>query len=403
MSAGLSERFLEAARAALAEEGLDGWLLWELEGRNPLAVHLLGLPEEGLSRRTFVLVPRSGRPLALVHSIERQAFEGWGGRIEEYVGWEELEERLGVCLEGRDWVAMEVSERDGVPFVDSVPAGVVELVEGSGVRVVSSANLISKAYARWSETGYREHVRAGETLARTAREAFERAAGAASDGDSLREAELAGWILERLREEGLAGRGVIVAAGPNTSLPHYTPPERGSREIAGGDLLLLDLWGRTAGEPEAVFADQTWMGVLGPEPPPGVAEAWTAVREARDGAVSHIRERWEAGEPPAGAEVDRRAREILFAHGYREEVLHRTGHAMDRRNHGFGPNLDSVETRDDRPLLEGVGFSVEPGLYRRGEWGVRSEINVRMGPDGPEVTTPDVQAEPWTLPGRDGG
>lgn len=391
----LPRKVQERAADVLRQEGVDGWLLYDLEGRNRIASELLGMPE-GTTRRHFVLLRPGRSPVALTHRIERQSWEAWEGERREYVGWEEMEEELRRMLDGCDRVAMEVSEGDAVPFVDQVPAGVVELVEACGVRVVGSADLVSRTYAQWGERGYELHARAGGELARIAREAFRRAAEEAASGSPVTEHEVATRVEARMGEAGLGEGGVIVAGGPNSALPHYFPPAEGSRRLARGDVFLVDLWARVQGEPKAVFADQTWMGVLGPEPPEGFAEAWAAVRDARDGAVELIGERVAAGERPTGAEVDLRAREILRARGYgEEEILHRTGHGMDRANHGFGPNLDGVETRDGRRLVEGVGFSVEPGLYLEGRWGIRSEINVHMGADGPEVTTPDVQDEPW--------
>lgn len=395
MTARLGERFREDAGRALREQGLDGWLLYDVEGRNAVATEVLGLPE-GTSRRLFVLV-RPGRPaVALSHRIERQKMEGWEGELREYVGWREMEEALGSLLEGVDRVAMEVSPGDAVPFVDQVPAGVVELVEAAGVRVASSAELISRTCARWGEEGLRLHRRAAEALAGIARAAWEEALEAAGRGEPLDERTLADRILERARRAGLAEADTIVAGGPHSALPHYTPPVEGSRPLAAGDVLLVDLWARVAGEPRAVFADQTWMGVLGPALPDGFGAAWTAVREARDGAVEAVREGTAAGELPTGAEVDARARGILEEHGFGDdEILHRTGHGIDRALHGFGPNLDSVETRDERRLVPGVGFSVEPGLYLEGRWGIRSEIDVHVADDGVEVTPGEIQDEPW--------
>lgn len=396
MSATISDRTLERVERALEASGAEAWLLYDVEGRNGVATEILGLPD-GTSRRTFVLLRPGRPPTALAHRIERQSFEGWPGRRIEYVGWEEMEAALADLLEGLEAVAMEVSPGDAVPFVDQVPAGVVELVEGSGVRVVSSADLISRTCARWSGEGRELHDRAGEVLARVARRAWERALEAARAGDPLDERTVADGILERLEAEGLEEVDTIVAGGPNSALPHYEPPASGSRPLRSGDVFLVDLWGRVRDEPRAIFADQTWMGILGPEPPEGFAEAWAAVRDARDGTVDFVRERWEEGVAPSGAAADRRARSILFDAGFDDEaVLHRTGHGIDRALHGFGPNLDSVETRDERALLEGVGFSVEPGLYFEGAWGIRSEIDVHVTADGPEVTTPDPQDEPWT-------
>lgn len=398
MSASLSEAFLARARRAMEEEGIDGWLLFDLEGRNRVAAEILGLPE-GTSRRHFVLLRPDGEPVALAHRIERQSWEDWPHVHHQYVGWEEMEEELASMLADCDRVAMEVSERDAVPFVDYVPAGVVGLVESFDVRVVSSADLIGRAYATWGDEGLRHHRRAAADLARIARQAFDAAAEAVRSASPLTERALADRVLELMGNAGLTGGGVIVGGGPNTALPHYEPPEQGSRVLSRGEVLLVDLWGRVLGEPEAVFADQTWMGVLDEELPEGFGEAWDAVAAARDGAVDLLSERFGQDPPPTGAEVDRRAREILFERGYGEVVLHRTGHAMDRVNHGFGPNLDSIETRDERPLVPGIGFSVEPGVYLSGRWGIRSEINVYLGEDGPEVSPPEPQRRPWTLAG----
>jgi Xaa-Pro aminopeptidase len=391
----LEDRFLEDAERALREEGLDGWLLYDVEGRNGVATEALGLPE-GTSRRLFVLIRPGRPPAALAHRIERQKLEAWQGELREYVGWQEMETALESLLEGVDRVAMEVSPGDAVPFVDQVPAGVVELVEELGPRVVTSADLISRTCARWGDEGLRLHRRAAEELAGIARDAWEGAREAADAGDPLSERALADVILERARAAGLTEADTIVAGGPNSALPHYEPPAEGSRLLEAGDVLLVDLWARVADEPRAVFADQTWMGVLGPVLPEGFGDAWDAVREARDGAVEAVREGAAAGELPTGAEVDARAREILGAHGFGDaEILHRTGHGIDRALHGFGPNLDAVETRDERRLVPGVGFSVEPGVYLEGRWGIRSEINVHVGPDGPEVTPGEIQREPW--------
>ncbi len=396
MKASVDERLLERADRAMRDAGVDGWLLYDLEARNRVAAEVLGLPE-GSHRRHFVLLRPDGPPVALAHRIERQTWEDWPGEHREYVGWEELEEELASLLEGCRRVAMEVSGRDRVPAVDQVPAGVVELVEACGTEVTGSAELVSRTYARWGFRGRELHLRAGRVLADVAREAWERAAEAARSGDPATEHELAAAIQQLKAEADLGGGGVIVAAGPSSALPHYAPPEEGSRPLEVGDVFLVDLWGRVRGEPEAVFADQTWMGVLAEEPPADFREAWEAVRDARDGAVDFIARRAGEGRLPTGADVDRRAREILTDRGFGDAIFHRTGHGMDRHNHGFGPNIDSVETKDERRLVEGVGFSVEPGVYFEGEWGIRSEINVQVTADGPEVTTPGVQDEPWTL------
>lgn len=428
MKARIDEAFVRAADAELRRAGLDAWLLYDLEARNRIAAELLSLPE-GLSRRWFVRLRPGEPPVALAHRIELSHWDEWPYELRDYAGWEEMEEQLRRLLEGSTTVAMEVSSRDDVPFLDNVPAGMAELIKSLGPELVSSAVLLSRTYAQWGDEGRRLHDRAAAVLSRVARQAFGLACEAVGrapaqqarpdgDGASGGEADLgpavsresaltdgpvptdehrlAEWIGAALREAGLVGGDAIVAIGPNSAKPHYFPSADGAAALAPDQVLLIDLWGKVDGEPAAVFADQTWMGYLGPELPEEVVRAWWAVRDARNAAVERIRRGAAGGELPTGADVDLQARRVLEARGFGEAIQHRTGHAMDRVNHGFGPNLDSFETRDERRLVPGIGFSVEPGLYFEGRFGLRSEINVQMTEDGPEVTTPGVQDALWT-------
>jgi Xaa-Pro aminopeptidase len=405
MGARLSEAFIERVRAELRANELDAWLLYDFHARNQMAADMLGMPE-GQKRRYFVLLTPDAVPKALVHRIELSGWDGWPHEIESYVGWEEMEATLGRMLDGRAVVAMEVSPGDGVPSVDNVPAGVVELIESLGVRVVSSVDLISRTAAQWGETGLDLQRRAAEILARTARGAFDLAARAAADGEGAgtaadagawlpaNEYELAKWVRATLADQGLTEVDTIVAVGGNTALPHYEPPPHGSAPIRAGEIFLVDLWARAEGEPTAVFADQTWMGYLGSTVPEEIQAAWEALVSARDGAVQLIRDA-HPEDLPTGAAVDRHVRSILTERGFADGIMHRTGHGIDREIHGVGPNLDSIETRDERRLVPGIGFSVEPGVYYEGRFGLRTEINVYMGDEGPEVSPNVIQHEMW--------
>jgi Xaa-Pro dipeptidase len=186
------------------------------------------------------------------------------------------------------------------------------------------------------------------------------------------------------------GADAIVAGGARAADPHYHPAEEGA-PLGRDEVVLLDLWGKE--QAEAVYADQTWMAYLGPSPPEDVGHAWSLVRAARDGAVRLIADRWAAGSAVHGHEVDEAAREVIRRGGLGDSFIHRTGHSIDRDLHGMGPNLDNYETRELRRLLPGIGFSVEPGVYLPGRFGLRSEINVYLGGSGPEVTTPAPQTQ----------
>jgi len=357
MGANLSPEFLEAATTGMTAHGIDGWLLYDFRAKNPIAADLLGLPE-GQKRRYFVLLRPSAAPVALVQKIEVSGWDGWPHDLISYVSCDELEDSLRRLLAECDTVAMEVSPLDSIPYVDHVPAGVVDLVETLGPRVVSSVDLISSTAAQWSERGHRLQGEAAEILARTARAAFELA---------------------------------VRAVGPNAAKPHYSPEPGTSLAFEPGQVFMVDLWGKTAGEPEATYADQTWMGVLAPEAPSDVQAGWDAIVAARDAAIKTIRQNHEA----TGADADRAARQVLIDGGFEEAIFHRTGHGIDRDIHGVGPTLDSIETRDERRLVEGIGFSVEPGVYLEGRFGLRTEVDVYMAEDGPEVTPSRVQADLW--------
>jgi Xaa-Pro aminopeptidase len=306
-----------------------------------------------------------------------------------------MEAKLGAMVQGSPRLAMEVSPGSAVPTVDTVPAGLVELLRALGVRPESSQDLVSEFHSVWSASQLEEHRRAAEIVAEVAADAFRRAADAVRDGAPTTEGALSGWI----RGE-LAARGVTVdldthvAVGAGAADPHYAPAGEGET-IGRGELLLIDLWGRTS--PDAVSADQTWMGYLGDSVPEEMREVWTVVREARDAAVRFLEERFDAGQEVRGYEVDDVSRRVVEAAGFGPYFVHRTGHSIDTRLHGSGPNLDNLESRDDRRLVRGVGFSVEPGIYLPGRFGVRSEINVHWGQQGPEVTPRRPQDEIFTL------
>ena len=385
----MSAERVAQVQAVLADRDLDGWLLFEFRGQNWISAALLGV--EHTTRRAWVLVPRKGEPCALVHTIEGSAWRAWPFAMERYSAWREMEEKLARLLAGRRRLAMEVSPRSAVPTVDTVPAGAIELVRGLGVEPVSSADLVSAFHSVWSPAQLADHRRAAEVVAEVGRAALAQAAHAVKNGEPTTEGALSRWILARLREGGVTvDADTHVAVGAGAADPHYAPVGEGA-VIGEGHVLLVDLWGRTS--TEGVHADQTWMGFLGGSLPARVADVWDAVRDARDAAVTLLGDRHREGAEVRGFEVDDRARAVIVERGYGDLFVHRTGHSIDTRLHGSGPNLDNLESLDDRLLVQGVGFSVEPGVYLPGEFGVRSEINVHWGADGPEVTPQEPQDE----------
>jgi len=359
---------------ALAGANLDGWLLYDFRGANPIASSLVGI-EGMVTRRYFCWIPRQGAPVAITHAIEQGPWAHWPPAWERriYSSWRELEGTVSSLVRGKR-IAMEYSPGDAVPYLDRVPAGVLDMVRDAGATAVSSsAELVTRFYAIWSAQGLASHERAAEHLARIARNALAVAGERATAGTPLSEHELASLIREEFTEAGLyTDHGPNVSVGRNAANPHYEPSASESVVIRRGDILLIDLW---ACEPGGIYADQTWMGSLG-APSERDARVWGAVRDARDAAIELLRVRVAAGAPVRGAELDDAARGVITERGWGPHFVHRTGHSIDAHDlHGSGPNLDNLETRDERLLVPGIAFSIEPGIYLEGDVGMRSEVN----------------------------
>ncbi|MFI5227535.1 MAG: M24 family metallopeptidase [Gemmatimonadales bacterium] len=389
----LTPETLPAVQRALADIGADGWLLYDFRGLNPIAAGMMRL--DGMTtRRAFAFVPARGAPVAISHIIEQGPWREWPSawHNEVYSSWQRLESTLAKHVGGKR-VAMEYSAGDAVPYLDRIPAGVLEMVRGVGATVVSSDELVTRFYAGWTEAHVASHLRAAEAIALIARDAFalagRRARGA--DGGPIAEHELMQWILAQFERAGLStDHGPNVSAGANAANPHYEPSPDAPRPIREGEIVLIDLWAKELG---GVYADQTWMASIGPMSEEA-SKIWNAVRDARDAAIALVTERVSAGEALRGAEVDDAARRVITARGYGQYFTHRTGHSIDPRDlHGSGPHLDNLETRDVRQLVPGIAFSIEPGVYIPDRIGMRTEVNVYLVPGRAVVTPRDYQRD----------
>ncbi|MGE0462705.1 MAG: M24 family metallopeptidase [Vicinamibacterales bacterium] len=375
---------------ALRTEGIDGWLLYDFQGSNPIAFRLAGMGAQGghlATRRWFYLVPAHGEPRGLVHAIERHNLDHLAGTKAPYAGRAELESGLRAMLAGLGRVAMEYSPGNAIPYVSRVDAGTIEMVREAGVQVVSSGDLVQRFDALWDARAIASHRDASDKLYRIKDRAFAEVTRRMRDGAATTEFDIQQLMVRWFEEEGLvADSAPNVSAQENAGNPHYLPTADRHRAIRPGELLLLDLWGKTQ-QPGAVYADITWVGFTGTAIPEPMSRAFAAVVAARDAAVAHVEDAARSGREVRGFELDRAARQVLVQRGYAKAILHRTGHSLGEQVHGNGAHLDDYETHDERRLMPGSGFTVEPGVYFD-DFGVRTEINVVWGPDGPEVTGP---------------
>jgi Xaa-Pro dipeptidase len=380
---------LPAIQRALRDSGLDGWLLYDFHGSNPIATRLSGVDRGAhlTTRRWYYLIPREGEPRALVHAIERHNLDQLPGRKIVYGRREQLEAGLTELLKGVKRIAMEYSPECAIPYVSRVDAGTAEAIKARGVEIVSSGDLVQAFEAVWTPEQLESHRVASQALYRIKDQAFAAAAAALRAGAPLTEYQLQQRMVAWFAQEGLVSDSApVVAVGPHAGDPHYLPTEASASVIGPDELLLLDLWGKLA-QPGAVFADITWVGFTGREVPAAMAKAFDAAARARDAAVDLVQAAARDGRDLRGWEVDRAARGVLVAAGFEAQVLHRTGHSLGESVHGNGAHLDDFETHDDRRLLPGTGFTVEPGVYLA-DFGVRTEINVFRGDREALVTGP---------------
>jgi Xaa-Pro dipeptidase len=382
---------LPRIQQALKREAVDAWLLYDFRGQNTIAREVLGTPEHAiLTRRWFYCIPAQGEPVALQQVMEPESVAHLPGRKIIYRDRGALQDGLKSMLGSFARVAMEYSPQAALPTLSRVDSGTVEMVEGLGPKVVSSANLVQDFLAVLGDEQIHGHRRAADVVLKVKDAAFDMAALALKRGRTLGEFDLREFILEQFAKSGIeTDHGPIVATNDHAGRPHYEPTREVNTPIKTGDLLLIDLWGR---EPGGVFADITWTGFLGEKVPAKIAEVFSYVAGARDAAVAAILDGHREGRVVTGAQADRAARAVIEKAGYGDYFIHRTGHSITATLHGPGANLDDFETEDSRPLVPGLLFSVEPGIYLE-DFGIRSEINVLMTKNGPEVTTLPLQTE----------
>lgn len=367
---------LAAIQAALKDQQLDGWLLYDFRGLNVLARRVLGFSAEAiLSRRWFYFIPAQGMPKKLNHRIEPHALDHVPGSQAVYLKWQELESEVGKLLTGVKRIAMEYVPRNANPYVSRVDAGTIELVRSFGVDLVSSGDLVQLFEACWTDEQWAMHLEAARHTRSAYDVAFGYIARAVKAGKSPRETEVQQVILDHFQKHGLfTDHPPIVGVGPHSGDPHYAPAAETDSPIRAGDFVLIDLWAKL-NRPMAVYSDLTRVGFVGTEVPGKYRDIFTIVAGARDAAIAKVQSAFAAGKSLQGWEVDQAARQVIEKAGYGDYFVHRTGHSIGQETHGNGANMDGLETREERRVLPRTCFSIEPGIYLP-EFGVRSEVNV---------------------------
>jgi len=386
---------LEKIQKELQAAKIDGWLLYDFHNRDPIAYKILGMDYgKFTSRRWFYFIPAEGEPVRLAHKVEPTKLDSLPGKKVLYLGWKELHRVLPEAFSGAKKVAMQFSPMAAIPYVSTIDAGTVDLVRSFGVEVVTSADLVQTFEAVIDEAGYQSHLRAGEKIQKIKDRAFSMIEEFVRGGKQLTEYELQQWIVHRFDEEGLdcLGEFPIVGINDHPANPHFEPQQEGSYTFKKGDCVLIDLWAKLK-EKGAIFYDITWCGFVGQDPPAKFVEIFNTVRDARKAALAFVREHFKTGEPCYGYQVDDACRKVVQDKGYGDYFIHRTGHSIGEVVHGNGVNIDNLETKDERLLVPGICFSIEPGIYLEGQMAVRSEIDVFITSSGEVVVAGKEQED----------
>ncbi|HKG23500.1 MAG TPA: M24 family metallopeptidase [Blastocatellia bacterium] len=391
---------IDRIQQALEEADLDGWLFYSFRDSDPIAANILGLGGEGhmATRRWFYLIPRSGEPVKINHSIERDVLDRLPGNKLIYLPWQQLHSHLKDSIASltdkrTPRVAMQYSPEAAIPYLSRVDAGTIELIRNFGVDIVSSADLVQKFESAWNDEQLDMHEEAARGLYSSVHEAFAEIARRIRAGEPTTEYDIQQFIMGRFGERGMITKDPpIVAVNANSAAPHYEPTREKHSPIKEGDFVLIDLWAKLD-KPNSVYADITWTSFVGESVPDEVTRVFTVVRDARDAATDFVKEAFESGRQVYGWEVDDACRNVIREAGMEQYFIHRTGHNIHTEVHGNGANIDNLETKDSRALIPNTCFSIEPGIYLEGRFGVRSEIDVYVDERSARVTGGDAQRD----------
>jgi Xaa-Pro aminopeptidase len=385
---------LAAIQQALRENKVDGWLFYDHHHRDPLAYSILGLdPRMHVTRRWYYFIPATGEPKKLVHRIESFRLDTLPGTKTAYSSWQELESQLQTILNGATKIAMQYSPRNAIMYVSMVDAGTIELLRSFGKEPVTSADLVSHFEAVLTDAQLATHYVAQKHIDQILDAAWKEIGTRARNGGTTE------YAMVQFLQEGLSRANLVwehgpnVSAGPNSADSHYEPTAANSRPIGKGDFVLIDIWGKLANDPAAVWYDITWTGVVDREPTEREQLIFTTVRNARDASIKAVQDAFAANQPIAGWQADDASRNVIRKAGFGDWFTHRTGHNIGPELHGNGAHLDNLETHDERLILPNTCFSVEPGLYFTSAYsgdpnafGVRSEVDMITRQGKAEVT-----------------
>jgi len=374
-------------QSALQKEKLDGWLFYDFRGSDILIPRILKTERLGGSRRWFYFIPATGEPVKVVHAIEPDQIDVLPGKKLVYREWSLLKSQVKAAIGPGKRIAMQYSPNNDIPYISRVDAGTIEMVRSIGVDIVTSADLVQQFEAVWTDDQLAMHKEANAKLQKIIVEAFGEIKRRMIANEPTTEVDVQKFMMKRFTEEGMRSEPMIVAVNANAASPHYFPDAEHNSPIKRGDLVLIDSVSKLT-KPKAPAVDLTWVGYVGDKVPEEYVKIWNIVYGAQQAAFEFVKTSFQNHKSIRGADVDDIARGVIRKAGYADQFLHRTGHSIGEEGHGNGANIDNLETRDSRRLIPGTAFSIEPGIYLEGKFGIRSEIDVYVSDNDAIITAP---------------
>ncbi len=366
----------------LCQTILGGWLIYDFRGSNSIAAELLELrPEALLTRRFFYWIPRKGTPLKFVSAIEQNLLPEVEGVEITYTSWHELQKLLIGNIPQDSPIAIEYSPQGALPYISKIDAGTFEMLQQLGFKLASSADLL-QSLLQLTQKQIESHREAANHLDIIANAAWDYIEGQLTEAGHLNEFQVQQFMLREFEHRGLAtDHPPICSVNGNAANPHYQPTANSHASIKNGDFILIDLWCKK-NEPNAIYADIARAAVLRPHPSQLEQQVFNVITSAQNAAIELLQERYARRQPIHGFEVDDLCRKIIQEAGFGGFFIHRTGHNISTQVHGPGAHLDNYETHDARELIPGSCFSLEPGIYLPGQFGMRLEFDVLITLEG---------------------
>jgi Xaa-Pro dipeptidase len=383
------QKRVDEIQTALQKANLGGWLFYDFRGSDILIPRILKTERLGGSRRWFYFIPATGEPVKVVHAIEPEQLDVLPGNKLIYREWSLLKSQVRKAI-GRQKgirVAMQYSPNNDIPYISRVDAGTIEMVRSLQVIVESSADLVQKFEAVWTDDQLAMHKEGAEKMQKIILATFAEIKRRMLAHEPTTEIDVQQFMMDRYKEVGMRPSPMIVAVNANAASPHYFPTAQRNSPIRRGDLVLIDAVSKMD-KPRAPAVDLTWVGYVGETVPAEHKRIWDIVFEAQQTAFNFVRSAFRDGKVITGAQVDDVSRGVIRKAGYADQFLHRTGHSIGEEGHGNGANIDNLETRDSRRLIPRTAFSIEPGIYLAGKFGIRSEIDVYLTENDAIITAP---------------